>query len=214
MPTLKVIQNRMLSEDTFVLRTERLDSEVLAGQCFSLGTPDLGINREYSIYSGANEDFFEFLIRCVDGGAVSSRLSRLLPGSPVQIGGPYGKFCLNENLISKTKFLFVASGTGIAPFHSFVMTYPEINYEIIHGIRFESEMYDFNKYSAPKYIPAVSRPTSSKPGIRVTDILRERRFDADEIVYLCGNRSMIIDCVQILRRHGIHGDSIFMETFF
>jgi len=214
MPTFKVLQNRKLSDNTFVLRTERPKLEIIAGQCFSIGTTDLGINREYSMYSAASDDFVDFLIRRVEGGSVSSRLYGMKPGDLVEIGGPYGQFCLDKNRVTENKFLFIASGTGIAPFHSFIASYPEIDYEIIHGVRYESEKYDHDHYSSDRYKSAISRPFDARSPERVTDLLKKRIFNSDEIVYLCGNRSMIIDCVQILRERGIHGDSIFMETFF
>jgi ferredoxin--NADP+ reductase len=213
MPTFKVIENRSLTSDTFVLRTERPPQVIKAGQCFSVGTSSLGINREYSMYSGSDDHYLDFLIRKVADGRVSSKLHSLSPGELVEIGGPYGEFCLTETHI-ENKYLFIASGTGIAPFHSFVKTFPELKYEILHGVRHENEKYDFEAYQNGSYFPAISRPTKGGNGQRVTDLLLARDFDPKEKVYLCGNRSMIIDCVEILRNRGISGDSIFMETFF
>jgi ferredoxin-NADP reductase len=166
------------------------------------------------MYSGADDKFLDFLIRKVEGGGVSSELQSLEPGDFVEIGGPYGEFCLDESKVDKSKFLFIASGTGIAPFHSFVMSFPKFEYEILHGVRFEEEAYDRIDYPALRYTAAVSQPKSALKGQRVTDLLEARNFDPNEIVYLCGNRSMIIDCVELLRSKGINGDSIFMETFF
>jgi ferredoxin--NADP+ reductase len=213
MSTFKVLQNRHLTDETFVLRTERPPEEIKAGQCFSVGTRRLAINREYSMYSSANDDFIDFLVRKVENGRVSSELQALLTGDEVEIGGPYGEFCLEEPIKGK-KYLFIASGTGIAPFHSYVKTFPELDYEILHGVRHEEEKYDFQDYSPERYSAAISQPRSGLQGVRVSDLLVKRRFDPSEIVYLCGNRAMIIDCVEILRNKGIRGDSLFMETFF
>ena len=214
MPSFKVLEVRNLTGETYVLRTERPLVSIKAGQCFSVGTRGLAINREYSMYSGADDQFLDFLIRKVEGGRVSSQLQSLVPGDFVEIGGPYGEFCLEESKVDKSKFLFVASGTGIAPFHSFVKSFAKLEYEILHGIRFEDEAYDKSDYPAGRYTSAISRPINGCEGQRVTDLLEARDFDPDEIVYLCGNRSMIIDCVELLRNKGINGDSIFMETFF
>jgi ferredoxin--NADP+ reductase len=214
MTSYKILSNRQLSAETFVLRSERPKSPIIAGQCFSVGTSNLRINREYSMYSGASDPYVDFLIRRIDGGTVSSELCSLQEGDEIEIGGPYGDFCLAEDSIAKKRFVFIASGTGIAPFHSFYKTYPDLNFEILHGIRFEGEDYDSNVYPIGRYKSYVSKPEKKNTPQRVTDELSKRKIKEDEIYYLCGNRSMIIDCIQILRSQGIHGDAIYTETFF
>jgi ferredoxin--NADP+ reductase len=215
MPTYKVLSKRLLTEDTFVLRTERPETEIRAGQCFSLGTKELAINREYSMYSAAHDPYIDFLIRRVPEGRVSNALLNLTAGDEIEIGGPYGDFCLNPNLFENSNYLFIATGTGIAPFHSYSLTYPNLKFKLLHGIRYESEMYDYLEYPDDSYQACISRPANDTTmASRVTDALEKRDFNSDEIVYLCGNRLMIIDCVSQLRDQGIHGDSIFTETFF
>lgn len=214
MPNVKVISNRFLTEDTYVLRTERPETDIKAGQCFSLGTSDLGINREYSMYSGAKDPYVDFLIRKVPEGRVSTRLAELRPGEELQLSGPYGEFCLPEDEILESSYLFIASGTGIAPFRSFALTHPSLSYEILHGVRLGSETYDEEKYSNNRYTPCISKPENGKEGRRVTDYLLSKDLDTSSKVYLCGNRNMIIDAIAILRTKGFTGDSIFTETFF
>lgn len=208
-----VLDNRRLSKNTFVLRTSRPDEEIKAGQCFSVGTSELAINREYSMYSAATDPFVDFLIREVDGGAVSSALARLDSGQEVEVGGPYGSFCLNDEQIHQRRYVFIASGTGIAPFASYVKTFPGLDYTLLHGVRFEEEQYDFRSYPENRYVPCISRPNSGRSQ-RVTDVLSEMELHREDLYYLCGNRSMITDCVQILRDRRIPGGNVFMETFF
>jgi ferredoxin-NADP reductase len=166
------------------------------------------------MYSAAKDPYIDFMVRKIPGGRVSSALSELAPGDMVQINGPYGDFCLNEELIAGRKFIFIASGTGIAPFHSFSLTYSNLDFEIHHGIRFKDETYDFEDYPKGSYFSYVSRPEGTGGGQYVTDGLRERKISSNEIYYICGNRQMIIDSIAILREKGIHGDAIFTETFF
>ncbi|NBO53722.1 MAG: hypothetical protein EBU84_03840, partial [Actinobacteria bacterium] len=80
MTAARVIQKIWLSSKTYKLRTERTQSRIRAGQCFSVGTSDLGINREYSMYSGASDNHLDFLIRKIDDGIVSSRLAQCQEG--------------------------------------------------------------------------------------------------------------------------------------
>jgi len=214
MKSYKVMSNRRLTKDTFVLRTERPESKIIAGQCFSVGINSLGINREYSMYSGAEDDFVDFLIRKVEGGALSTALSNLNEGDFVEVGGPYGEFRLDPTSFGAKRFVFISTGTGIAPFHSFCQTYPELDYVLLHGIRLDSEKYDYQDYEEGRYFAFVSKPTNTVSRQYVTQALADRDLFPDELYYLCGNRNMITDCTAILRDKGIHGDSIYTETFF
>ena len=209
-----MISNRRLSTNTYCLRTERPNVAIRAGQCFSVGTRDLGINREYSMYSAANDEFIDFLIRDIGDGIVSPRLGTCKPGDLVEIGGPYGDFCLPETRITDDVYVFIATGTGIAPFHSFVKTYPDLRYTLFHGVRHEDEMYDRKDYAQDSYKVAVSRPEDGNSGLRITETIRTTALDPRAVYYLCGNRQMITDAISILRDKGVPGGSIFTETFF
>lgn len=213
MDTLRVIANDRLSSATFRLRVERPSVGIRAGQCFSVGTKELKINREYSMYSAADDPFVDFLVREVDDGIVSPALGARQVGEYVEVGGPYGEFCLDEGKVGTTRFVFIASGTGIAPFHSFVRTFPELDYLLLHGVRHADEMYEAVDYAPERYIPCVTRPAEGS-GRRVTDVLGTLTLDPDAIYYLCGNRQMIVDAIQRLRDGGVPGGSIFTETFF
>ncbi len=212
--TYKVLGREKLSQHTFLLYTERPNVPVKAGQCFSVGTAELGINREYSIYSGADDPFLTFLIRELEDGIVSSALGACDQGSVVEIGGPYGDFCLSTQHIQQNEFIFIATGTGIAPFHSFVKTYPELNYLLLHGIRHAEEAYENQHYKADGYVACMSQPINLDESLRVTDWLQQHPIATDVIYYLCGNRKMITDVTPMLLGAGVSGDNIFIETFF
>ncbi len=212
--TYQVIKKEHIAPQTFVLYTERPNVPVKAGQCFSVGTDALGINREYSIYSGAQDSCLSFLIRELADGIVSPVLANCNPGDWVEIGGPYGEFCLQDAYIDQRPHVFIATGTGIAPFHSFIQTHPMLDYTVIHGVRSEEEMYEQSHYEPGRYIPCVSKPSSGAAGMWVTDYLKSIALQPDAVYYLCGNRKMITDAVPLLLTAGVSGDHIFMETFF
>jgi ferredoxin--NADP+ reductase len=209
----KVLQIQNLSLSTYILRIENKHGAFKAGQCFSIGTPSLGINREYSIYSGVNEPYLEFLIKEVQGGVVSPRLRNLAPGSEVTITGPFGSFCINEMEMIRKRYLFIASGTGIAPFHSFIRSFPELNYRILHGIRDSSDEFKGSIFEKGHYFPCISQPRENFKPERVTEVLQRIDLEDDE-VFICGNKNMIADCIKILRAKKINGDRIQTETFF
>jgi NAD(P)H-flavin reductase len=207
--THKIIKLEFLTESTILLRVERNNINLKAGQCFSIAPVGLGINREYSIYSGEKDDYLEFIIKIVEDGTVTPKLKYLKAGDSVEIAGPYGQFCLDSNKLNH-KYLFIATGTGIAPFHSFIKTFPNIDYQILHGVRYKNEKYGAKE----KYIACVSREETNDFKGRVTDYLKNMEIAEDTICYICGNRAMIIDAYDILRDKNISGNNIITEVFF
>jgi ferredoxin-NADP reductase len=212
MTTYSVLNIEHKTQNTFCLRVERPNTRIKSGQCFNVGIPGMDINREYSMYSAAEAPYLEFLIRAIDDGLVSSHLEKLRVGDVVEVDGPYGEFCISPEKLN-SNFVFIGSGTGVAPFHSFVKTYPNLNYTVLHGIRYPNEAYDSSDYQEGKYVACISQ-NNNGDSMRVTDYLRLNPIAKDSIVYLCGNRNMIVDAVQILLDQGISGDQIISEVFF
>ena len=214
MKPFKVINVEHLTKDTFRLRTDRPEVPILAGQCFNVGIPGGSINREYSMYSDANGDYLDFLIKVVEDGSLTPQLQKLKVGDLVEIDGPYGQFYLHDPLDKSKKYIFLATGTGVAPFHSFISTYPSLNYRLIHGVRYPNEQYEFKDYADESYIPCISKNNAGSKSMRLTGFLKENPVGPSEIVYLCGNRNMIVDAFEILRDQGVPGDNLFTEVFF
>jgi ferredoxin-NADP reductase len=210
----KVLKVRELTESTYVLRIERKGFEFLPGQCVNIGCVGLGINREYSSYSGLADPYLEYLIKEVPGGAVSPALKRLRSGDEVEMEGPYGLFVLKNPDDRAQRYLFVCTGTGIAPFHSFVKSYPGLDYRILHGIRYVREQYDKQDYDPDRYVSCVSREEGGDFSGRVTDYLQQHTVEPATICYLCGNRNMINEVYDILRQQGVSGSNIVTEVFF
>ena len=219
----KVLGIREITDNTYVLQVERAGFEFIPGQCVNIGMDSSGINREYSSYSSVvDSKKMEFLIRAVENGAVSTALRNLKKGEYVQLDGAYGKFTLKEPEDKSKKYVFIASGTGIAPFHSFALSYPNLNYTILHGVRYENEQYDKNDYKKGSYIACISKNQKTKTEKtqnnvfegRVTDYLRSNGVDKTATYYLCGNTDMINEVYDILREEKVNGDQIFTEVFF
>lgn len=198
-----------------MLTVERPNIEIKSGQCFNIGLEDSGVNREYSMYSDATEKYIQFIIREVEDGIVSSQLRKLKPNQTIALAGPYGEFCIENSLGDRKKhFTFIATGTGIAPFRSFVKTFPSINYKLIHGIRSLEERYHFEEYGLHNYEACISRPTDDSKPRYVTDYLKKNPLNQETTVYVCGNRKMITDVFDLCRQQGINGSNIFTEVFF
>ena len=210
----KVTKVRNLSPTSFVLRLERNGFYFNPGQCVNIGLRDSGVNREYSSYSGINDSFLEFLIKEVKGGTVSPALRNVKPGNFVELHGPYGSFTIDPSLVKSSNFVFIGTGTGIAPFHSFVKSYPNLNYKVIIGIRTVEDQYDFKDYDVSRLVCCVSREKWGGYNGRVTNYLETNNIDPTSIFYLCGNKNMIHDVYDLLRRKGVSGNNIFTEAFF
>lgn len=232
---VKVLRVRHLTDSTFVLRVERNGFEFIPGQCVNLGLPKEAINREYSTYSGLGEKHLEFLIKTIKNGALSPKLQKLKVGDEVTIDGAYGLFTIAKPEETKKKYVFIGTGTGIAPFHSFALSYPKLDYVVLHGVSYKNETYDAKDYPAGRYLACISREKQENLKLeteknqnngklkiksqnvyfgRVTDYLRGHPVDPKSIFYLCGNSNMINGVYDILREQGVNGTNIVTEVFF
>lgn len=210
----QVISIRHLTDSAYVLRMTRRGLKFKAGQHILLGKAGSIHNREYSVYSGENDDYFEVLIKEVDEGLVSRQLKKLKPGEQVQIEGPLGFFTIPADLVDNAHFLFIGTGTGIAPFHAFVRSYPHIHYTLLHGVRLGYEAYDKADYDPQKHILCTSGDTSGNFHGRVTQWLREHPIAPDTQCYLCGNFNMIHEAFEILEQKGVSPGNVHAEVYF
>lgn len=206
----RVLSVKHLTTSTFIIQIERNELEFTPGQHLSVSTEHEAIAREYSIYSGSHQPFIELLIREVEDGSVSKRLKNSKPGDYLRIVGPFGHFKI-EN--PEKKQLFVATGTGISPFHSFVASYPQIDYQLIHGVRLANEAYERSFYG-DRYTLCTSREAIGDFKGRVTQYLKAKSIDRDTQVYLCGSTDMIFEMFEILNQKGIPTQQIQTEIYF
>jgi ferredoxin/flavodoxin---NADP+ reductase len=210
----KVLEIRNLSTTSYALRIERKKISFKAGQCFNLGLKKSGVNREYSIYSGENDAYLEFLIKEVKKGIVSTALRQVNLGDEINLHGPYGSFVIDPIKIKQVKFYFICTGTGIAPFHSFIRSHLNLDYQIINGIRFLNERYDYDEYHPLKITTCISREKWTGFHGRLTAYLSQIPIDTKSIFYICGNQKMIQEAYVILRKKKVSGNDILTEVFF
>jgi ferredoxin--NADP+ reductase/benzoate/toluate 1,2-dioxygenase reductase subunit len=213
-PPHRVHHVRHLHPGTFVLRLDRHDLQFEPGQHVSLGIPGSLARREYSIYSGAGDDYLEVLVREIEGGLVSRVLKRCEPGDVLSVEGPYGLFVTDPSQRSSSSYLFVASGTGLAPFHCLVRSYPKLDYLLLHGMRTSQERTDDAAFEPARYVACVSRGEGGDYPGRVTSFLRHNPVDRHRLCYLCGNSAMIDEAFGILRDRGVPLEHLFSEAYF
>ncbi|MGH2401633.1 MAG: FAD-binding oxidoreductase [Candidatus Limnocylindria bacterium] len=182
------------------------------GQYATLGLmgPEKLIQRPMSISSSADDlSEYEFFIRLVDRGGLTPMLWQRTVGDPINIKGPKGKFLLQDD--GRT-CLFVASGTGLAPFISMIETLrgrgESRDVVLLHGVSYD---YDLawreqltglaNGGGFPlRYVATVSRPQACPEWTgctgRVEAILSDQLdalglTAANTTMYLCGNPDMV-----------------------
>jgi NAD(P)H-flavin reductase len=188
------------------------------GQFLSLTRDE--VTRAYSIASAPHTDTFALCANLVPDGHLSPFLFGMQPGDEVDFKGPYGAFILKRPAADS---IFVATGTGIAPFRSMLMSKPDRPVTLIFGVRHrEGLLYDAEfqalRGESPdfQYRPTLTRPPEGWTGKtgrvqpHVLELLGERR-DVD--VYICGLREMVDDLRAKLKEAGLDRKRIVYEKY-
>lgn len=213
--TMHVLEKEMLAADVCRLKLERRNFQFVPGQNASLG-PCLKYhrNRDYTFSSGIHDDFLEFMIKILPKGDVSQFVQSLEVGQTVDIVGPYNDFLLDEPDNNNIEHLFIASGVGISPFHSFRRSYPDLKYRIIHGIRKLSEKNLALDMPPDHYFSCVSREEGGDYHGRVTDYLNTIEIPENVRCYVCGNPRMVKDTLALLKKKSVPVERIFIEVYY
>jgi len=217
-----LIRKEYINKNLFKIFFDRKNLNFIPGQHFSLSIPNKSINREYSSYTSNDSNEIGFLIRRIEGGIMTNLLDKMEVGEKINIYGPYGSFILNEKQISEKKIIFIASGTGVAPFVSIVESYNLKNYELFLGVRTSEDIPDAEKFYQSKCYHCISRDPMIKQNNhykgRITDNLDKLDFisDFDNAIYMiCGNSFMISDVYDMLvKNKKINPNNIITESFF
>ena len=205
-----------LSADAFELRLARPDGfDFRAGQHIRLEAQ--GVERDYSLTSGPEESPLALLIRRVPQGALSPYLASLEPGSEIEFSGPRGHFAFRPSALPP---IFVATGTGVAPFSAMVRSGVK-GFLLLHGVREPEDLYyeDLFRSAAAEVVPCLTgggggkRPASDAFPGRVTGYLEGSLPRKAYDFYLCGREEMIRD-VTLLVDEAFPGSRVYAEIFF
>lgn len=211
----KILNVRELADSAFILEMERKGMKFEPGQHVLLGKAGDIHHREYSIYSSVDDEVLEVLVKEVADGEVTKVLRKLKPGDEVEVQGPFGFFTIEDEYLNNgSSFLFIASGTGISPFHSMVKSIPGLNYKVLHGIRYADAAFESDEYESGRYVSCTSRDEKGDFHGRVTDYIKQNQFDNNTHCYLCGNFEMIRDAMDLLEAKGIPQDHLHAEVYF
>ncbi|MBN1498656.1 MAG: 2Fe-2S iron-sulfur cluster binding domain-containing protein [Spirochaetes bacterium] len=209
-----------------------------AGQYAQLEVPPYAkikesTQRAYSISSNPSlKNGIEFIIRLVPAGIVTTYVHNFLKiGEKVKAVGPFGDFEIRQ---TEATMVWVAGGSGMAPFKSMIYDLKEKNAtgrpiwyffgaRSLKDLFYLEEMKNIEKeFPDFHFIPALSEPLpednwKGETGL-ITDVLR--KYMKNEIGnakeregYLCGSPGMIDACVNVMTSEGIAQDKIYYDKF-
>lgn len=222
----KVLNDKFIQYSFELLQPHRLNFE--AGQYLSLKVSDQGERRSYSICSTPDiKHGLELIVDISPGGIGSKYLSNLEFGDQISFLAPMGRFVIPENITDQT-MMFVATGSGIAPFRSMILDQLQAKRSskkmVLHwGVRYVEDLIWLDEFedlaeSFPNFSfhPVISKPVKKWTlcSGRVTDCLSIHQFVKGAAYFLCGNASMISDVSEFLTQKGVGPDRVYQEKFY
>lgn len=189
------------------------DFDFTPGQVVKIGLDNNHAPRIYSICSGFNENEVRILFNIKDDGYLTPKLAAMIPGERILVSKPYGSF-----IGTPEKAWWIATGTGIAPFYSMILSGLANNKKLIHGVRHLNQFYfedELEEALNKNYIRCCSGESSCNtiPG-RVTKYLKEIEHLPDVKYFLCGQALMVVEVRDILIKKGIRFENILAEIYF
>lgn len=228
-----VLSIRHWTSNMFSFRTTRDSAfRFTPGHYARLGITSLDgtlIWRPYSMVSSSNDDYLEFLVILVPGGAFSSALATLQLGQTIFVDKACYGFLTLDQLSPGRDLWLLASGTGLGPFIS-ILRDPAVwqKFErliVVHSVRkaaelayrdeigaLASEESFTNKGTQLTYIPVVTRePDATALTVRIPQLLKEGRLEeaAGRVLsveasrlMICGNPELARDLRKMLSERG------------
>ncbi len=205
--------NAEIAPGAFVLSFKR-NFRFIPGQVIGIASGPQEKPRLYSIASGNKENVVRILYTVKPEGQLTPEMARLHENDTIYITDPFGGFVCNEN-----PAVWVATGTGIAPFASMFYSGLAANKMLIQGNRFAGGLYfrqDFEQKMGKRYVPSCTREKIE--GVyhgRVLKYLSEmHKLDASLKYYLCGSAEMVVDVRDLLIERGVPFENVVAEIFF
>ncbi len=181
-----------------------------------LGENNKPVRRAFSIASSPGENHIELCV--ARGKGFSVHLQDLAPGAVIHLDGPYGMFWLRP----AQKYLFIAGGTGIAPFRPMIHQALQEGKEVllIYSMKtpsdfiYRKEFEDLQSQNF-KLVPTITVddfPQWKGERGRVQTFLHKYLRKGYE-AYLCGPPSMVESVEKKLIELGQLKEKIFMDKW-
>ncbi|WP_448693991.1 benzoate 1,2-dioxygenase electron transfer component BenC [Pseudomonas rhizophila] len=195
----------------------------LPGQYVNIAVPGGQQTRSYSFSSRPGDTQASFLIKQVPGGLMSSWLTGASVGEQVSMTGPLGSFYLRA---VTRPLLFLAGGTGLAPFLAMLEVLAEKGETqqicLIYGVTRDQDlvMVDALKGFSDRlhnfsFVTCVADPATahSRQGYVTQHMSSGALNDGDVDVYLCGPPPMVDAVRKYFTEQGVTPASFHYEKF-
>ncbi len=206
-----IVSRRWLTDRLFEVNLKRpLGFSFIPGQKVQISIKD--VKREYTLINSPDARELVLCIRYIEGGKFSPVLAEGDVGLSLSLSSATGFFTYQTQI---NKPVFVATGTGIAPFLAFIRS-GVTGFILLHGVRSKEDLlYREEIAGAGMYIPCVSEPTGNSTLYEgyVTEYIEKILPKSENDFYLCGNRAMIHDAFEIIDRK-FPGSKVFAEPFY
>ena len=216
-----VLGNKKLSPFVHHISLEKPKGFVFQPGQFVMVKTSVGL-RPYSIASSPDSSNLEFCVK--SAGKVSGAFCSLLEGEKVEISSARGDFTFKSE--GAKRVIFVATGTGLAPFKSMVpfvlKKFPEKKVILIFGTKKEEDILyrdyfeGLSRSDSFEYIVVLSRePNWGGEKGHVDSVLRrllsEKQGETE--IYLCGLNAMVEDSVKVAESENFEKDKIHFEKY-
>ncbi|QCP54201.1 2Fe-2S iron-sulfur cluster binding domain-containing protein [Trinickia violacea] len=196
----------------------------LPGQYVNVEIPGSELTRSYSFSSPPGASRVSFVVRNVPNGRMSQYLAEhAKPGEKIGFSGPYGSFYLRE---PARPMLFLAGGTGIAPFLSMldVLAANEGTQPVrmVYGVTNDVDLVSVEQLDDAVckirhfvYRTCVADAASAHPrkGYVTGHVEPEWLNGGDVDIYLCGPVAMVEAVQGWLRETGVTPANFYYEKF-
>lgn len=210
---VRVVDNMPIGERYKLLRLEK-SQNFIAGQVVSLAVAAQGQSRMYSIASGQNDSTIDILYSLQPEGFLTPQLWNLSEQNTVFCSAAFGNFRQ-----SAKPQVWIATGTGIAPFVAMLRSGDHTNTTLIHGVRAADDLYNHDQFLSTlkdRYLPCISTQHHKKNAFsgRVTDFLAQSSVDTTKHYLLCGKAEMVVEVRDFLLMQGVPFTQIAAEIYF
>ncbi len=202
-----------IAKDVFVVSFERKE-EFIPGQMLAIALKPQDQPRLYSIASGLKDDNYRILFNVQHQGYLTPKLAQVGVGDALFVSKPFGSF-----FGDKDQAVWIAAGTGIAPFIAMLKSGLAENKTLIHGGRAEDSFYFSSVFALlmkEKYIRCSS--LLKEKGFyngRITSYLKQIvNLDLGTKYYICGSSEFVVDVRDILIDRGVPYQQIIAEIYF
>jgi benzoate/toluate 1,2-dioxygenase reductase subunit len=196
----------------------------LPGQYVNVRIPGTELTRSYSFSSAPGAGRVEFVVRKVPDGRMSDYLAnRAAAGDAISFVGPFGSFYLRP---VARPVLFLAGGTGIAPFLSMLRTLEQTGFahvvRLVYAVTNECDLIGLDELDRIagahpnfSYVTCVAAPESTHPrkGYATAHVEPSWMNRGEVDVYLCGPPPMVDAVRGWLADTGVNPASFHYEKF-